>query len=43
MGTILTLGLLTVVCYYSFRHGKRVGSQLAYRIGRRHGRQRRLH
>lgn len=42
MGTILTFALLAAVAYYSFKHGKRMGSHLAYRVGRRHGRRRRI-
>ena len=42
MQMILILGLLMAVGYYAFKHGKRLGSRLAYQVGRRHGRRDRL-
>jgi hypothetical protein len=38
METLLLLGVSLAIGCWSFRHGKRLGSQLAYQIGRRHGR-----
>ena len=38
--TFVAFGLLGLICWAVFRHGKRVGSQLGYGVGRIHGRRR---
>ena len=39
MGVLLFIGTLLVVGYWAYTCGKRIGSKLAYRVGRRHGRE----
>ena len=43
METLFLVCLAAVIGYWSFRHGKRLGSRFAYRIGQRHGRRFRKH
>ena len=37
MGTLLLIGALILVGYLTYKHGKQIGSRMAYRIGHRHG------
>jgi hypothetical protein len=38
MQTLFFIGAMVAIGYWAFRNGKRLGSKLAYRVGRRHGR-----